>query len=309
MTVTLRRPGSRASRAAAEALIIVTGGRGFLGSAVAATLQRQERPALILGRAASGNGLGKALRAIPAAQRRSAVMVHLAGWADARAAQRRPAAAFKAIVALTDLTVRACADARVAKCLVVSTAAVYGRQPQQPVSEEAPLLPQGAYAGWKAAAELAARGQMDQGPLALEIVRLSNVIGPGMHRASVIQELWTQMRAGRDPVTVQAAAPRRDYLHVEDAVAALLAVAQLPSSPGMVRVFNAGTGIGTSVKDVVERLATIAGRPVPMIRETAPEDARAFDLVLDAARLRAATGWAPSKTIQESLQEAVRHAR
>ncbi len=82
----------------------------------------------------------------------------------------------------------------------------------------------------------------------------------------------------------------RDYIHVEDLAAAHLAVLE-PLERGSCR-YNLGTGRGTTVREIVDSVARVSGRAVPV--EAAPR--RAGDpavLVASSDRFHADTGWTP----------------
>ena len=89
----------------------------------------------------------------------------------------------------------------------------------------------------------------------------------------------------------------RDYLYVEDMAAS---VVSLLDYAGAERVFNASSGEGRSVLDIIETLREQLG-PLP---EVVRKPFRGFDVpvnVLDSSRLRRATGWRPSVTLREGV--------
>lgn len=296
------------SSAVKRGFLIVTGSTGFLGRALAAALERAGQAALLLDRANSDAGLAKVLAEISEDDRAQAVLVHLAGLADARVAEEEPVKAIEGMIGLTAQTVEACVQFGLLKCVLISSGLVYGKQERQPVSETAPLNPLGVYAGAKAAAEMLARGLASRARLALDIVRPSNVIGPGMRRGTVLGDLIQQLQERRERTVLESLTPRRDYVHVRDVAEALLAVAKLPPVDGSIRVFNVGTGIGTSVADLY-RLVAEAMRRTPTEPLVLPHGGgRAFDLFLDASALRAATGWSPRVKVRQAVEELVHGA-
>ena len=285
--------------------VLVSGGTGFLGSATGQALEQAGYPHQLLDARSSGNGLEAILSAIPETERTQATLIHLAGLSDARVAQEDPGRAIDEVVRLTLQTVDLCVRFKLAKCILVSSATVYGQQRRQPVSEASSLNPQGIYAAAKAAAEWMARGRVAGESLALDIVRPGNILGPQMHERTVVKEILAQLRSRRHPVTVQSLRPRRDYIHVKDVARALVALLSSASEKEPVRVFNIGTGRGTSALELYRLLAQILGIPAEDPVETAPEEIRTFDLILDTASLRQATGWRPKISLEESLRELV----
>ena len=97
--------------------------------------------------------------------------------------------------------------------------------------------------------------------------------------------------------------PIRDYVHVSDLIRAHeMVLAAL--KPGQKMVFNVGTGVGWSVRQVIAACEKVTGLPVPL----AIRPARAGDpakLLADATAIRAATGWVPE---YPDLHDAIAHA-
>lgn len=90
----------------------------------------------------------------------------------------------------------------------------------------------------------------------------------------------------------------RDYLYVEDAAEALVKAAAFAGEP---KVFNIGSGVGTSLKQLIQEIEALLGRPVP-VEYTA---ARTLDVpanVLDASLARRLLGWTPRTSLAEGLR-------
>src|SRR5690606_22833068 len=95
----------------------------------------------------------------------------------------------------------------------------------------------------------------------------------------------------------------RDYVHVLDlADAHVLALQRLlagePSD-----VFNLGTGTGTTVRELIETIRAVTGRPFP-VAQAPRRDGDAPVLVADNRKAREVLGWAP----RYGLEDIVRHA-
>jgi UDP-glucose 4-epimerase len=94
--------------------------------------------------------------------------------------------------------------------------------------------------------------------------------------------------------------PRRDYVFAQDVADALIA---LSVGPADWDVFNVGTGVGTTVVDILETVGRITGSPVRY--EQVAERIRADDghLVSDNSKILARTGWRPRYDVERGLRE------
>jgi len=133
-------------------------------------------------------------------------------------------------------------------------------------------------------------------------IRFFNIFGPGETNPHVLPDILTGLKK-EYVLRLGNLTPRRDYIHVNDVANALH---KLLSYEGDQRVFNLGTGIGTSVSDLVRTLERILGSAIPV--EVDPDKVRPVEresLVADISRIRQELGWAPSVSVEEGLQDLV----
>jgi nucleoside-diphosphate-sugar epimerase len=188
------------------------------------------------------------------ARARPHAIIHLASLTGA-ACEQDPDAARRVNVDATRWIVEAAGEAGVGRIVFASTAAVYGDLRRTPVTEADELILGGVYASTKREAEeLLQRSAAEGGP-AVDILRIFNVYGPAM-TDSLVGRLVASDAAR--PVTLAGLDSFvRDYVHVDDVVAALL-LAVDATSPGS-RVLNIGTGIPRSNRDLVDELSASRG--------------------------------------------------
>jgi CDP-glucose 4,6-dehydratase len=100
--------------------------------------------------------------------------------------------------------------------------------------------------------------------------------------------------------------PERDYLYVEDAVDAYLAIAASLDDPAMHgRAWNAGHGTPVSVLEVVQRLIAVSGRDVePEVRGSGTPHGEIDRQFLDSAAIRSELGWEPRHDLDAGLGKA-----
>jgi nucleoside-diphosphate-sugar epimerase len=217
------------------------------------------------------------------------VVIHLAAQTIVSEAYADPVATFEANVALAWRVV-----ARAPRSVFASTDQVYGPRPPVPAGEDAPLAPEGPYATSKAAADMLVRTLPG-----CVVARLANVYGPGdRHQSRLVPGVVGAVREGRRPVVRGDGSARRDLVFVDDAVAALLVLAERGEAG---EAYNVGTGRPHSVLEVVEAVLRVAGSDLePDVLGDAPPG-EGGERALDSGRLRA-LGWEPRVGLEEGLR-------
>ena len=217
------------------------------------------------------------------------LVFHLAAQTIVASAYEDPVATFEANVALAWRTVAAAP-----RSVFASTDQVYGPRPPVPVTEDAPLAPEGPYATSKAAADQHVRTLPG-----CVVARLANVYGPGdRHATRLVPGAVAAVREGRRPVVRGDGSARRDLLFVDDAVAALLVLADRGEEG---EPYNVGTGEARTVLEVVEGVLRVAGSDArPDVQGGAPAG-EGGERALDSSKLRA-LGWEPSVGLEEGLR-------
>jgi UDP-glucose 4-epimerase len=196
-----------------------------------------------------------------------------------------------------------------AKLIFVSSRLAYGRVGADPVSEDHRPDPLCVHAIHKIAVEqyLSLYGRVYG--TAWSVARLTNPYGPGQMQTRTAYGLVNRMihqAVGGHPLTIYGdGLQRRDYIYVDDAVAALLCMAESPASTG--RIYNVGSGIGTPLVDMARSIAAIAGSgrldlvPWPALAE----QIETGDFVADVSRIRRELGWEPRVALADGLQRTV----
>jgi len=194
------------------------------------------------------------------------------------------------------------------RVIVPGSAAEYGRVPpdELPIEERrvpAPVVPYGLAKVWQTAtaAYYATRG------LRVVVARLFNIVGPGAPASLSVGAFAEQLRgimSGKMPqrLLVGDLTPRRDFIDVGDACAALVSLASLDDAAG---IYNACSGASVSMAEVLELLVRESGLEVEVVLDEARLRYRAEipDSFGTAERLRSATGWKPVVPLRASLAE------
>ena len=302
--------------------VLVTGGAGFIGSHVADRFLREGCEVTVLDDLSSGKreNVPAEARLVEIelndpgladlfAEGRFDLVDHHAAQIDVRASVADPVLDARSnVLGLLNVLERAL-EHDVERVVFISSGGVlYGEADRLPTPEESPLRPLSPYGVGKLAGELYLRAYAAVRGLEYAALRYGNVYGPRQSphgEAGVVAIFGSRILAG-EPITIFGDGEQeRDYVYVDDIVEAnwLAATRPLPPPDGLeARGWNIGTGRGTSVNALADRLMAIAGREVE--RRTAP--ARPGELqrsVLDPSRAGAALGWRPTVPLDQGLGE------
>lgn len=189
---------------------------------------------------------------------------------------------------------------------VSSGGTVYGVPRQTPIPENHPTEPVCAYGIGKLAIEKYLELYRVLHGLDYAVLRLANPYGEYQrtHGAQGAIPIFMHQALNHETIEIWGdGSVIRDYIYIGDAVAALIRVM---SHDGPERVFNIGSGIGTSLNELVRILQDVTGQAIAC-RYVA---GRNFDVpasVLDISRARTVLGWYPRVALREGIQRVFEH--
>lgn len=267
--------------------VIVTGASGFLGRAVMKALADRGIDVLGVSRTQSA-GIQRVAGYEKTPQGR--VLVHLAEDPVRSQVNARGEAYLKQSVStISDLLGKG-----YEQVIYASSSIVYGDRNQTPNSVGTPALSSDVYCRNKLACESMVLGY---GGI---VVRLANLIGPGMSSANVVSEVLQQLSTP-GPVRIRNGDPVRDFLWVEDAGEAIARLIDKPSAG----VYNLGSGRGISILELARLLLDAAGQPDREIEHTGPGGPISVN-VLDISETTARLDWTPRTSIRDGLARLVK---
>ncbi|WJS03305.1 NAD-dependent epimerase/dehydratase family protein [Roseibium aggregatum] len=178
---------------------------------------------------------------------------------------------------------------------------VYGIPTKDPVPEDHPLNPISSYGIVKLAIEQYLRMEQQLHGLEFVALRPANIYGPRQAQVGLLGVIGTYLRKVAEDAPIEIwgdGSVVRDFVHVED-IADLCHRALISGASGS---FNAGSGEGTSISQIVDIIGQTTGRTL----EPVYKPGRNFDVprvVLDIARARATFGWQPAVPLRRGIGE------
>jgi UDP-glucose 4-epimerase len=310
--------------------VLVTGGAGYIGSAVVEELLADghtpvvydnlvaghaeavpEGVALVRGDLHDGPLLEQTLEG-----HGIEAVIHLAAFLQPNESMSRPGKYFDNNVAGSITLLNAMAARDVRRFILSSTCATFGNPQRLPIDEEHPQNPISPYGVSKLMIEMMLPWYELAHGIRYSCMRYFNACGatptrgedhdPEIHLIPLILQVAMGKREnikiyGTDYDTRDGSAIR-DYVHISDlARAHVLALAPLAERS---RNFNLGNGDGFTVREVIEAARRVTGHPIPAIEEPR----RAGDppiMIGDTRRARSELGWAPRfPDVQQIIQTA-----
>ena len=297
---------------------LVTGGAGFIGGHLTARLLAEGWQVRVLDNFNSGDeanlrGLSGSLAvlrgdirdrdACAAACAGVDSVFHMAALASVTGSIADPVGSHEVNLGGTLNMLTAARDAKVRRFVFSSSAAIYGNTEVLPTNENQPYNPQSPYAAHKACGEFYCKNFHALYGLEAVSLRYFNVFGPRQSLnsgyAAVVPLFIQAALANRSPVIFGDGKQTRDFIYVENIVAANLLAATQKDIGGV--SFNVAGGEALSLLQLVSHLERIADRPLnPVFKpERAGEIKHSY---ADIARANVRLGFMPQVSVAEGLR-------
>lgn len=195
-------------------------------------------------------------------------------------------------------------DAGVRRVVLASSATVYGAQPRQPVAESAWPHPHVPYAVSKLAAEhyVFALGELNG--IETVALRVFNAYGPGQRippvHAPVVPHFVKSVLSGASVVVHGDGSQTRDFVYISDVVDALIAAAETTNVDR--QIINIGSGQETSISGLIATLGQVAQRQPEVIYNPQVSGGSAR-LVADLGRAHQLLGYRPRISLRKGLEQ------
>jgi CDP-glucose 4,6-dehydratase len=229
---------------------------------------------------------------------------HLGAQTIVGTALRSPVPTFEANLRGSYLLLDACRQHRglVARVVFASSDKAYGEQPELPYTEDMPLLARHPYDVSKSCGEAIAQCYHQTYGVPVAIARCGNIYGGGdLNWSRIVPGTLRSVLRGERPVIRSDGKFVRDYLHVQDAVSAYVALAERATDPEVAgRAFNFSTESPVSVLEIVAQIQALTGTSLePKVLNQARHEIPGQHL--SAARARTVLGWRARYDLAQGL--------
>jgi len=264
--------------------VIVTGASGLLGGAVVRQLRARDPSVDVVGvsrRECRGHVCVRDYSHAPEGD----VLVHLAEASDRSWVERAGDAYVSNALGLVETFARR----RYRYIVYASSAVLYGDKSEERHRIGDPIFVCDRYSHLKAQSEQIV---LSSGGVS---ARLSNLYGFGMRAENVVNKILSQI-PGVGPLRVFDSSPSRDFLWIDDAAAAIAAMALHPSSG----LYNVGTGIRTTIAELARIALTHSNQGSRPVLSDRPPGGLSC-IVVDPSATEAVYGWAPTLSIERGI--------
>jgi len=233
---------------------------------------------------------------------------HLAAQSLVGPANRAPLSTFEANIRGTwNVLEAARRSPTVGRVVTASSDKAYGEQETLPYAETAPLQGCHPYDVSKSCADLIASSYVKTYGLPVCVTRCGNIYGGGdLHWNRIVPGTIRSVLRGERPLIRSDGTMTRDYLYVEDIVAAYLLLAECMDDPSLHgNAFNFGLNDPKTVLEMVQAICIVTGctdlEPI-ILNEATHEIPHQY---LDSSKARRLLGWEPAWSLEEGLQKTV----
>lgn len=294
---------------------LVTGGAGFIGSAIAHALANRGDKVVVADNLSTGyrENVPDGCRFIEMdasnpehygllSEYKFDAVFHLAAQSSGEASFQDPWYDFNSHATATFLLLDHCRRNGIRRFLYASSMSVYGDPEYLPVDEAHRVQPKTYYAAGKLAAESYVKLHASLG-LETTVFRMFSVYGPNQNLANKMQgmvSIFLSYILENRPITVKGSRERfRDFVYIDDVVDAWLRALDNPASFG--KTYNLGAGRQTTVEKLLMTLAECAGNPDYPIEFSGSTPGDQFGLYANVGCLRSDLGWEPRWSLRDGI--------
>ena len=283
-------------------MILVTGARGFIGSALRKRLVNLGYKICEIN-SENGGVINPEVFAGLTSQDITHVF-HLAAKIFIPKSWELPDLFFMTNVAGTQNVLEFCRKKGIALTYVSSY--LYGQPEHLPIDENSPIRPNNPYAQSKYMAEQLCSFYAREFGVQVTILRPFNVYGIGQDKNFLIPSIIYQA-LHEEAIHVKTLSPKRDYIYLDDILEALICAMNFKNNKGS--IFNIGSGFSVRVQEVVGIVQEIVGTDKPVVSEETTRKGEIQDVIADISKSSTELNWHPGFSFYDGIRQIVSYEK
>lgn len=183
--------------------------------------------------------------------------------------------------------------------MIYASSYVYGVPQYLPIDEKHPTVAFNPYCRSKLISEDLCRSYNKDFSVPIVVFRPFNIYGKGLNENLLISLIRSQIiKSGR--ISLKDPRPKRDFIHVNDAVAAYIKALDYKSDN--LEIFNLGFGVSYSVKEIAGMMASNFSADIDIEFSNEVRKSEVLDTVADIALIKTKIGWEPLISFEDGLK-------
>jgi len=183
--------------------------------------------------------------------------------------------------------------------MIYASSYVYGVPQYLPIDEKHPTTAFNPYCRSKLIGENLCRSYNEDFGVPIVILRPFNIYGKGQNGSFLIPLILSQIRIS-GKVILKDPKPKRDFIHVDDAVAAYVKTVDFKSDN--LEIFNLGSGVSYSVNEIAGILASNFSEDIAIEFSNEIRNNEVLDTVADISAIKKKIGWVPEISLNNGLE-------
>jgi dTDP-glucose 4,6-dehydratase len=194
---------------------------------------------------------------------------------------------------------------KIEKFLFAGTSEEYGNQDEFPISEDAPLRPESPYACAKVASDLYCQMMWKAYNFPAIVVRPFNTFGRKNDRRFITEKIIHGFLTGEE-LLLGDPKPTRDLNYIDNTIDGYITISESKKTIG--EIINLGSGIETSVKDLVDMVSKLCNKKTEVKWNSfPPRPNETWRLRCDNSKAKKLVGWEPKISLENGLKLVINH--
>lgn len=274
--------------------ILVTGSSGFIGEPLVTALQQKNYQILTFD--SKDGDISNFDLSQKYANEEISHVFHLAAKTFVPHSWENPLEFYQTSILGTQQVLELCRKNTIPMTFV--SAYVYGIANEIPISETLTPAPNNPYAHSKYLTEELCRFYAEYYHVQITIARPFNIYGKNQKNHFLIPHILNQV-LHVDAIAVKDLHPKRDYIYLDDLIEGLIKTIE---SEKKFSIYNFGSGIEYSVKEIIDIIQMVVGTNKPIVSENIERPNEISSVVADISKAKKELGWAPKHKFEDGIR-------